>query len=102
MDEKTSSVPMDADENGLFGRECPSCGMYFKIKPVTDLHTTQGICPYCGYTDILGGFITQDQRAYLESVAARQRLGPMFRDLSSDVNRIGKPPNRFVQINLKP
>ncbi len=100
MDEKTISVPMEADENGLFGRECPSCGMYFKIKPVTDLTTTQGICPYCGYTDILGNFLTQDQRAYLVSVAAREFLGPLFRDFADDLNRMQTPSNGFIQLKI--
>lgn len=65
---------METDENDLFGRECPSCGIYFKIKPVTDLTATQGICPYCGHTEILGDFLTHDQREYLLSVAARELL----------------------------
>lgn len=100
MEEKTISVPMSTDENGLFGRECPSCGMYFKIKPVTDLTTTQGICPYCGYTDILGDFLTQDQRAYLESIAAREFLGPLFRDFADDLKRLETPSNGFIQLKI--
>jgi Zn finger protein HypA/HybF involved in hydrogenase expression len=100
MEEKTISVPMSADENGLFGRECPSCRMYFKIKPVSDLTTTQGICPYCGYTDILGDFLTQDQRAYLESVAAREFLGPLLRDFADDLKRLETPSNGFIQLKI--
>jgi hypothetical protein len=100
MDEKTISAPMEADENGLFGRECPSCGMYFKIIPVSDLTTTQGICPYCGYTAILGDFLTQDQRAYLLSVTAREFLEPMFRDLADDLNRMGTASNGFIQLKI--
>ena len=97
---KTIDVPMSTDENGLFGRECPSCGMYFKIKPVTDLTTTQGICPYCGYTDILGDFLTQDQRAYLESVAARDILGPLLRGFADDLKRLETPSNGFIQLKI--
>src|SRR6266567_6739527 len=100
MSEKSIGVPMETDENGLFGRECPACGMYFKIKPVTDLTTTQGICPYCGHTEILGDFLTNDQREYLLSVAAREFLGPMFRELADDLNSIRTPSNGFVQLKI--
>ncbi len=99
-EQKTISVPMSTDEQGLFGRECMSCGMYFKIKPVADLTTTQGICPYCGYIDILGDFITQDQRAYLESVAARDILGPLLRDFADDLKRMETPSNGFIQLKI--
>ena len=97
---KTISVPMSTDEQGLFGRECPSCSMYFKIKLVADLTTTQGICPYCGYTDILGDFITQDQRAYLESVAAREFLEPLFRDFADNLKRMETPSTGFIQLKI--
>lgn len=100
MSEKSISVPMETDENSLFGRECPSCGMYFKIKPVTDLTTTRGICPYCGHIEILGDFLTHDQREYLLSVAAREFLGPMFSDLANDLNRIGTSSNGFIQLKI--
>ena len=78
MEDKTISVPMSSDEQGLFGRECP----------------------YCGYTDILGDFLTQDQRAYLESVAARDILGPLLRGFADDLNRLDTPSNGFIQLKI--
>jgi len=88
MDEKTISVPMSTDEQGFFGRECPACKQYFKLKPVADFTTTQGICPYCGHTVELQDFITQDQRDYLTSIAANEFLLPMLRDFAKSLETI--------------
>jgi predicted RNA-binding Zn-ribbon protein involved in translation (DUF1610 family) len=100
MGTKEFNVPFPTDEHGFFGRECPSCNMYFKLKPVTDFTTTQGICPYCGYTIELQDFITQDQREYLESIAANEFLVPLLRDFASSLKRLETSSNDFVQIKV--
>ncbi len=100
MEEKTISVPMSTDEQGLFGRECPSCKMYFKLKPVTDFSTTQGICPYCGFTVELEDFITQDQQEYLTSIAANEFLLPILRDFANSLKGLETSSNDVVQFKV--
>ncbi len=94
------NVPMSTDEQGFFGRECPSCKKYFKLKPVTDFTTTQGICPYCGHSVELQDFITQDQRDYLTSIAANEFLVPMLRNFANSLKGLERSSNDFVQIKV--
>jgi hypothetical protein len=100
MEERTISVSMPTDEQGLVGRECPSCGMYFKLKSGTGLPTTQCSCPYCGYRDECNDFMTQDQQEYLTSIAAREFLAPLLRDFADDLKRLETPSNGFIQLKI--
>jgi len=100
MEEKTISVPMSADEQGFFGRECPSCKQYFKLKPVTDFTTTQGICPYCGHTVELQDFITQDQSDYLTSIAANEFLLPILRNFTNSLETLSNDVVQFKAADI--
>jgi hypothetical protein len=99
-DKKTISVPMPTDEHGLVGRECPTCGMYFKLKPGTGLPISQCSCPYCGYKDESNDFMTQNQKDYFTSIAAKEFLEPILRDFASSVNRQQTSSNSFIQIKI--
>jgi endogenous inhibitor of DNA gyrase (YacG/DUF329 family) len=59
------SVPVLTDEEGFFGRECPACERFFKLREdqwlalPDDVTTT---CPYCGHESIdPSDFTTQQQ-----------------------------------------
>ena len=99
-DKETINVSMPTDEHGLVGRECPSCQMYFKLKPGTGLPTTQCSCPYCGYKDESNEFTTQDQKEYLESIAAREFLAPLLSNFANSLKRLETPSNGFIQIKV--
>lgn len=46
-DEVRLRVSLPVDNQGMLGRECPSCNKYFNIKPgtgINDISTT--ICPF--------------------------------------------------------
>jgi len=56
------SIPGDAE--GFFGRTCPSCNGFFKLRvdefkaaPENEL-----VCAYCGHRASVSDFITADQR----------------------------------------
>src|SRR5260370_40578524 len=101
MDEqKIINVTLPTDENGLVGRECPSCGVYFKIKPGTGLPTTQCSCPYCDYKDESNEFMTQDQKDYFTSIAAREFLAPLLQDFAHNLARLRTPSNGFIQLKI--
>ena len=81
------SVPIQADEDGFTGRECPNaeCEGYFKIVSGTGLEGN-GLschCPYCGHTADHDEFWTQEQIRYAESVAMRQISDAIRKDLKS-------------------
>ncbi len=67
--------PLQVDENGYLGRECPQsdCQGYFKITPGTGLPDSQHCyCPYCGHKDEFPEFATEEQKQYILSVASNQ------------------------------
>lgn len=79
-------VPMEADEDGYIGRECPdeTCLGYFKIKPGTGLPGPAPChCPYCGHTGDHSTFYTQEQIAYAHSVAIRKITDAIHDDLKA-------------------
>jgi len=58
------TVSMPADEEGYFGRECPSCEQHFRIctddyLALPDQETLW--CVYCGHRDEVSHFITNQQ-----------------------------------------
>lgn len=80
------SVPMHADEDGYFGRECPSqdCLGYFKITLGTGIKGPAPChCPYCGHAGDQNTFITQEQIEYAHSVALRKVTDAFVKDLKS-------------------
>jgi hypothetical protein len=79
------SVPIQSNEDGYTGRECPSCEGYFTVTFGTGLKG-EGLpchCPYCGHTEEHDQFWTQEQIEYAESVAMRQVMQAVHQDLKS-------------------
>lgn len=79
------SIPIQADENALTGRECPQpgCEGYFKIEFGTGLKG-EGLpfhCPYCGHTAGHDQFWTKEQIEYAKSVVMRQITDAFHKDL---------------------
>src|SRR5579862_1397147 len=79
------SVPLQPDERGLTGRECPTCEQYFKIEFGTGLKG-EGLpvhCPYCGHTGDQGEFHTKAQIEHAKSVVLSRISGALIKDLKS-------------------
>jgi hypothetical protein len=97
------SVPMEPDEDGYFGRECPKCESYFKITLGTGLKG-DGLpchCPYCGHTEGHDHFWTPEQLEYAQSVAMRQLMHAVRKDLKAMEFDI-KPKGMFgIGVSLK-
>jgi hypothetical protein len=80
------SVPINMDDHGYLGRECPveECQGYFKITPGTGVQGPAPChCPYCGHTGDNSMFWTQDQIEYARSVALRAFTDALQKDLKS-------------------
>jgi hypothetical protein len=83
---KTISVPIEVDEDGYLGRECPvkECLGYFKITPGTGIKgPAPCVCPYCGHSGDNETFWTQEQIEYAKSVAFRKISDAVFKDLKT-------------------
>jgi len=98
------SIPLRADDEGYFGRECPKkdCEGYFKVVVGTGLKdTSQCYCPYCGYTGDNDEFYTKEQLEYARSVAMREIMDAVtkdFKKMEFDV----KPKGSFgIGMSLK-
>src|SRR4051794_24713684 len=80
------TVPIDTDEDGYVGRECPieKCLGYFKITPGTGITEPAPChCPYCGHSGDSDTFFTQEQIEYAQSVVMRQVMDAVHKDLKS-------------------
>ena len=80
------SVPINADEDGYLGRECPvkECLGYFKITPGTGIKGPAPChCPYCGHAGDNNTFWTQEQLEHAQSIALRAFTDALQKDLKS-------------------
>ncbi len=79
------TIPMQPDEDGYTGRECPECKAYFKIVFGTGLKgTTHCICPHCGHKGDHNQFYTKDQIDYATSLMqqyVQDEFHKMFKNL---------------------
>ena len=103
LDGKEMSITIPTDDDGYTGRECPreECLGYFKITFGTGLpDSTRCFCPYCGATEEHDHFWTQDQLKYSESVAMREFMGALHKDLKAMEFEIKPPRNSMFGIGM--
>jgi len=99
------SVPIQTDESGFTGRECPQaeCEGYFKVEFGTGLKG-EGLpcnCPYCGHSAGHNQFWTKEQVEYAKSVAMRQFTDALHKDLKN-LEFDHKPKGAFgIGISMK-
>lgn len=79
------SIPIEPDDTGLMGRECPNaeCEGYFKLQFGTGLKD-EGLpchCPYCGHAAPQSQFWTQDQVRHIRSVMGGMVADAAYQDL---------------------
>ena len=79
-------IPLEADEDGMIGRECPNeeCQpKYFKIsttipdqisKSIKDFSQINITCPYCGTVDNMQHYHTKSQIEWIESMVFRDAV----------------------------
>ena len=103
------SVPLQPDNNGMLGRQCPidECGLYFKLRLGTGRNTDDIRCPYCRSEGQFGDFFTQDQLEYARSVAIRRIVDPLMRDFRRDIEGVSRRQSGGllqlkVSVNYKP
>ncbi len=98
------SIPINADEHGYVGRECPvkECLGYFKITPGTGVKGPAPChCPYCGHTGASNTFFTLEQIEYARSVVIRKVTDAVHEDLKS-LEFEHKPSGMFgIGISIK-
>jgi Zn finger protein HypA/HybF involved in hydrogenase expression len=63
---------MFTDDNGMYGRECPECEGYFKVKGGTGLDIDLMTCPYCGIRSSADEFFTNAQIDYIQSIVVNE------------------------------
>ena len=85
LTDRPMSIPIEPDDTGLMGRECPNaeCEGYFKLQFGTGLKG-EGLpchCPYCGHAAPQSQFCTNDQMRHIQSVAGRLVADAAYQDL---------------------
>ena len=106
------SVPLSADEDGFFGRECPNddCETkYFKIgNKVPDgaevtAESISGVdltCPYCGTVEKMQRFFTEAQVEWIKSMFIRD-VHKAFGDMLERAVRPQRPTGGFISVSMK-
>jgi predicted RNA-binding Zn-ribbon protein involved in translation (DUF1610 family) len=106
------SIPLSADEDGFFGRECPNddCDTkYFKIgskipdgAPETAESISQAelTCPYCGTVENIQRFFTEAQVEWLKSMLFRD-VHKAFGDMLERAIGPQKPSGGFISVSMK-
>lgn len=80
-------VPIDPDDDGFTGRECPSadCKKYFKIEFGTGLkEVSHCFCPYCGHKGEQNEFFTQEQIDYAVSIG----INELFKHITPELKKL--------------
>ena len=98
------SVPIEPDEEGMIGRECPqsNCEKYFKIKGGTGIQNNPAMfCPYCCYKGTQDQFFTKEQIEYAQSLALRHVTGMIDRELKKMERHSFKSPFFSLSIKVK-
>lgn len=105
LDGMQVSVPMEADEEGYFDRECPSKECAFKIH-VDDWQEKvcdeEVFCPFCGHSADSDQWWTQEQLSHAEKAALNQvqdRLGCAMKRDSDRWNR-RQPRDSLIRITM--
>jgi len=96
------SVPIQPDEEGMVGRECPeqNCEKYFKVKNGTGIVNNPAMyCPYCSYRGVPREFFTKEQIEYAKSIAVRHVTDMIGRELKKLERHSFKGP--FFSMNIK-
>lgn len=72
--EKELSITLPADDNEMLPRQCPNCEQEFLIHQpsYTENNYLNLRCPYCEWTEEKDEFLTDEQAAYAEAVAANE------------------------------
>ena len=104
--EFTLAVTMPDDDEGFFGRECPSCQGHFRVASddYEDLPDEQMLwCVYCGHHDHNDEFVTAQQMARLEQAAttyAEQMVNEMLDETFGKMSRRSHGSrDSFIQIS---
>ena len=98
MNDFTMQVSLKSDEKDFFGRECPKCQNYFKVKfkDKDEMMTGELFCPYCKAKDVSKNFFTQDQADYIKSLVWKE-VAPI---LTKSLNKGSKQSSRRGLISL--
>jgi Zn finger protein HypA/HybF involved in hydrogenase expression len=81
------TITLSPDEEGYLGRQCPSCGEYFAIREHTStVLVNETTCPYCRKTGTDEGFVTIEQREYIETVVR----GEVAKHLATTLSKLGE------------
>ena len=101
-------VPIEADEEGYFDRECPSEECVFQFKIHGDdwrekVRDEEVFCPFCGHTADSGSWMTRDQAEHAKKAAiahVQKRLGSAMKRDADRWNRRQRR-NSFISMTLK-
>jgi hypothetical protein len=94
-------VSIPADEQGYFGRQCPECRGFFKLRVVDFNAAPDGLqlyCSYCGHHADAGDYMTEDQRESAVSAASSMAISAI-QEMLSDALPSGSSDGGLISIS---
>jgi hypothetical protein len=103
------AIPLDSD--GFVRRACPTCEREFKWLHTESAEEDQGeaasiapggyFCPYCGIQADTDQWLTDAQVEYAQNLIATRVVGPMMKNFSNEMNRVGRRSSGFLRTEMK-
>jgi hypothetical protein len=102
------AIPLDSD--GFVRRACPTCEREFKWLHTGSAQEDAGapasvapggfFCPYCGIQAEADQWLTEAQAEYAQNLIVTRLVGPMMKNFSDDLNRIGRRSGGFLRAEM--
>lgn len=99
----TMKVSIPVDPLGFFGRVCPGCRGFFKIRSdefIAAPNELQLCCPYCGHVGAPRDFLSTDQRERAISAAKAAAIGK-FRQMLQDAMPTTRGSGGMLSISME-
>jgi hypothetical protein len=96
-------VSIPGDKEGYFGRTCPTCSKFFKLRvdEFKAASETELICAYCGHRAEHGEFMTPDQRKRAISAARAYAVAKIQDALGNAFKGSSRSSGGLVSISIE-
>jgi hypothetical protein len=96
-------VSIPGDKEGYFGRTCPTCSKFFKLRvdEFKAASETELICAYCGHRAEHGEFMTPDQRKRAISAARAYAVAKIQDALGNTFKGSSRSSGGLVSISIE-
>lgn len=110
MSEHSVGISLPLDSDGFLRRECPTCEREFKWlhseaegseEMAEEAQPGGYFCPYCAVQGPDDSWWTKSQIGFMETVGARELVGPLVERLGQGARRLGDSSGGLIQARVE-